>query len=1328
MPLTLNQDEMHDCSEIPTVRLTHLDVSVKFTCNPPLPDNVYSALLGELCSGDASGAISAFAYVVPFVFAVFIAMLKEGIYDIFRHIGDRRVNNKCFSVLEFDTNNNQLVWKERCSSSLRVGQIVRCVADQEIPCDLVLLASDGCKREVRLTTANLDGETSVKTHCALKKTFKNYGKILSMFPNDMELDDVTQFKPLLIEVTYEAPHADFHRFEGNLITSTSNGAENLMPILVENLAFRGAVLHNTGCILGLVVYTGVDTKLSMNSKKRGRKYSSREGKLNFVLTLFLVTSILLCAICTILATVWNTQRANFPWFISTRLPTRFSYVRTLISFAFIANFLVPVSLIITIELQMLMNSYLITHDPEFFDPQRGLGGSANSVHLADELGQIEFLFSDKTGTLTLNQMVFKACSILSDDGVYLFDGNDVRRLKTEAEQPCKKVTEMQQSNVWGVGSALPVHLTEFLMVVALCHTVETRPDINGGSAKFEATSPDEKALVEGAAKLGVSLISTQPHPNIQGGRLLVLQRQDFSEKTSCRGTGTTTEEYIVDATLEFDPIRKQMTVMVQHPDGTFHIHSKGAETAILEKRASSRSTSQLHLKALEQVNEFGLSGLRTLVYATKQITRDEYYSLLQERRQAMRQFGEARVRALKASNDKIESGLELLAVTAVEDTLQPGVNECLQSLKTAGIKVWVLTGDKEETAVTVSQAAGHFAESMTLLRITDCREFNEAAELVFKSLREVDTDCEQRYALAKSPLSPTLDEINEVVYTVAEQEIEEYISNETQCDRSNLERSVRKIQAFRDRLFAYTSGSNNPRVPKRRSPFKSGPADKTFGLVIDGESLKHALHASFAFSKPYFSYQQILPLVLSPSLRMAFLDLCMNVTAVLCCRVTPLQKASIVQLVQLGLGESNHGAGPVTAAVGDGGNDVSMISQANVGIGIYGEEGREATRAADYALPQFRHLQRLLFVHGQWCYHRISYTMLLYYFKCVAWVTLNMIYTFYSGFSANSWHSSLIFALYTLTLTAVPNLFFGIFERHITADQLLENPKFYRSVSRNKNLRLSHLILFVLDGIWHGLVIFYSVSLFLAGGGHFSEAIFIDSMSKGNQFDISLCGGSSMVYVIVSVNLRVIFMSRDINWPVVGGFIYTLVFNLVLIMGVQFTVPPASPDYLTYVKLIKSPAFWLALPISVFVANLPALLWRVYSDIWLQTCAQSDRQGVEAKRKFQRTNSNGRNLRFWLDKDRWNETNQFCPSHDACFNTESLCLREIDEVETTSVRDFRLHFLTFGQKEAQNGLFSLLNDYRTLIHELMPATRTNTRTSENSFIYKLGNVSPKIFS
>ncbi|KER33203.1 LOW QUALITY PROTEIN: hypothetical protein T265_12661 [Opisthorchis viverrini] len=289
---------------------------------------------------------------------------------------------------------------------------------------------------------------------------------------------------------------------------------------------------------------------------------------------------------------------------------------------------------------------------------------------------------------------------------------------------------------------------------------------------------------------------------------------------------------------------------------------------------------------------------------------------------------------------------------------------------------------------------------------------------------------------------------------------------------------------------------------------------------------------------------------------------------------------------------------------------------------------------------RFRHLQRLLFVHGQWCYHRISYTMLLYYFKCVAWVTLNIIFTFYSGFSANSWHSSLIFTLFTLTLTSVPNLTFGMFERHMTDEQLMENAKLYRSISRNANLRLSHLILFVLDGVWHGLVVFYSVYLFLAGGGQFAEAVYFDSTPHGNHFDIGLCGGSSMVYIIVSVNLRVLFMSRDINWPVVGGYIFTLLLNLLLIMVVQFVVPPSSLDFLTYIKIMQSPAFWFALPISVIVANLPAMLWRVSSDFWLQTQTNSETDGVESQQESQRTQMQRMSLRQWLGINRRSQTSQ----------------------------------------------------------------------------------------
>ncbi|KAG5441787.1 Phospholipid-transporting ATPase ID, partial [Clonorchis sinensis] len=701
-----------------------------------------------------------------------------------------------------------------------------------------------------------------------------------------------------------------------------------------------------------------------------------------------------------------------------------------------------------------------------------------------------------------------------------------------------------------------------------------------------ANSPDEKALVDAASKLGISLKSVTPDPHYESARRLAFQINWGQSHTD-----VTTQEFIVDATLEFDHTRRRMTVMVRHPDGTFHIHSKGAESSMLEPNLCSRTSSEIRTKALERVNEIALAGLRTLVFATKQLSQDEYQQLLDERRMALSRFGEARREALRASTERIESGLELLAVTGIEDKLQIGVKECLENLRAAGIQVWVLTGDKEETAITVSQSAGHFPESMTIVRITGCTDFTSVAELVFKHLQGLDARYEQARLNQCRPrskpevsagtrcLSPTLDEIDEVVCAAAQLAVAPDPEKNKKKTKSELVNVRRKIKKFREKISQYGSETNMPyRVPGRRGRAKPGASEESVGLVIDGASLVHALH---------------------PSLRAAFLDLCMNVTTVLCCRMSPMQKASMVELVHMGFGEMQR---PVTAAIGDGGNDVSMILQANVGIGIYGKEGKEAARAADYVLPQFRFLQNLLLVHGHWAYHRISHTMLLFYFKCVAFVTTSILLAFYSGFSANAWYSSVVFGLYNLTLTSLVYMLFGMFERHLTYDQLLENPKLYRTISRNANLHFRRIILFVLDGVWHGSVIFFSVYFFLAGGGYFGNAVFIDNKgAHGNHFDFTLCGGAAMVYVVVCVNLRVLLQSRDHNLPMFIGFLITLVPNVAFFMAIQFKVSPSSSDYLTYLKLTLSPAFWLSFPVILITASLPVLIWRIKSDSWWQS-------------------------------------------------------------------------------------------------------------------------------
>jgi P-type E1-E2 ATPase len=145
-----------------------------------------------------------------------------------------------------------------------------------------------------------------------------------------------------------------------------------------------------------------------------------------------------------------------------------------------------------------------------------------------------------------------------------------------------------------------------------------------------------------------------------------------------------------------------------------------------------------------------------------------------------------------------------------------------------------------------------------------------------------------------------------------------------------------------------------------------------FAIVVNGHSLVHCL---------------------TMDLEQKFLEIASQCKAVICCRVTPLQKALVVALMK-------RSKNAVTLAIGDGANDVSMIKEAHIGVGISGQEGLQAVLASDYSIAQFRYLERLLLVHGRWSYYRMCKFLRYFFYKNFAFTLCHFWFSFFCGFSA----------------------------------------------------------------------------------------------------------------------------------------------------------------------------------------------------------------------------------------------------------------------------------------------------------------------------------------
>ncbi|KAJ1996138.1 hypothetical protein GGI26_000189 [Coemansia sp. RSA 1358] len=748
-------------------------------------------------------------------------------------------------------------------------------------------------------------------------------------------------------------------------------------------------------------------------------------------------------------------------------------------------------------------------------------------------------------------------------------------------------------------------------------------------------------------------------------------------------------------------------------------------------------------QALEALHQFSTEGLRTLMYAHKEIEPD-YYEAWHNRYVAATTALVNRQQQVEAICEEIEGDLLLSGVSAIEDRLQAGVPETIFKLRRAGIRVWMLTGDKVETAINIAKSCRLIdtdvvetktldlkmmeqnKDRMALLVMQSITDYDNLEQIISQALEvahsaaaSVDERFEKRSKIQKlkrgmkkfgNMLNPRhrarrdqlhrhnkhqqgLRQADDVLAGALQKEqgnaggtlglrhistawpkpstkTAEYLETSIADDElqrpataigwandldgsragtatpapaptlnndilevprnpANMERAVSQATTVTTTTAAITQGQQCVRmssssssssqssdvtrgVSKKNSTSTSDePASESFGTISGGSRLT-AGSPSFAV---VIDGETLAALenYASEGLLDKFLSLGTMCDAVICSRVSPSQKALIVHNMRVrcegggikgnkdteakmpktpwyhaqrllrpvvDLFKHDNDKYMVTLAIGDGGNDIAMIQEAHVGIGIAGQEGLQASRAADFSIGQFRFLQKLLFVHGRWSYVRVSMFIMGTFYKCMAFYVTQLIFQFYTGFSGTSLFESWTLSMYNTLFSILPVLVVGIFEQDLQPETLMAYPELYRDMGPKNHLFSVPLFIkrVVLIGILHSVIAAYfpiASSLYL---GH--------DATTDDQFIVSIVVYGIMV-LIVTLKIAYVDVRR---WVIFSHL--SVILSLVLWFGwngVLNHIYPSSPGQGYYVLgtfriLMKNGAFWFQWIIFVAIA------------------------------------------------------------------------------------------------------------------------------------------------
>uniref|UniRef100_A0A665US54 Phospholipid-transporting ATPase n=1 Tax=Echeneis naucrates TaxID=173247 RepID=A0A665US54_ECHNA len=817
-----------------------------------------------------------YTYWAPLGFVLAVTVVREAVDEVRRFQRDKEMNSQLYSKL----------------------------TNQRIPADMIFLRTSEKTGSCFIRTDQLDGETDWKLKVAVSCTQR--------LPAD--LFSISAY------VYAQRPQLDIHSFEGNF-TREDTDPQIHESLSIENTLWASTVVAS-GTVIGVVIYTGKETRSVLNTSYAKNKVGLLDLELNRLTKALFLAQVVLSVVMVAL------QGFVGPWF------------RNLFRFIVLFSYIIPISLRVNLDMGKSAYGWMIMKDENI------PGTVVRTSTIPEELGRLVYLLTDKTGTLTQNEMIFKRLHL----GTVSYGTDTMDEIQNHIIQSQNQNALRGPRQTQLVRKSVSSRIHEAVKAIALCHNVtpvyeshtavngeaesaEADQDFSDDNRTYQASSPDEVALVRWTESVGLTLVNrdlTSLQLKTPSGQILsfhILQIFPFTSES------------------------KRMGIIVREEStGNITFYMKGADVAMA-------SIVQYNDWLEEECGNMAREGLRTLVVAKKSLSEEQYQDFENRYNQAKLSIHD---RALKVAAvlESLEREMELLCLTGVEDQLQTDVRPTLELLRNAGIKIWMLTGDKLETATCIAKS------SHLVSRNQDIH--------VFKSV-------------------------------------------------SNRGEAHLELNAFRRKHDC--------------------------ALVISGDSLEVCLR--------YYEHE--------------FVELACQCPAVVCCRCSPTQKAQIVTLLQ------QHTANR-TCAIGDGGNDVSMIQAAHCGIGIEGKEGKQASLAADFSITQFKHIGRLLMVHGRNSYKRSAALGQFVMHRGMIISTMQAVFSSIFFFASVPLYQGFLMVGYATIYTMFP-VFSLVLDQDVKPDMALLYPELYKDLTKGRSLSFKTFLIWVLISIYQGGILMYGALL-----------------------------------------------------------------------------------------------------------------------------------------------------------------------------------------------------------------------------------------------------------